>query len=513
MDRLAILALLLVAFLARGWPFRGQYGNPDEYITINVVGHMRHTGTWDTNWKNAPLPEWFKRDQYNFSAYLLAARIWQPLADVFLPGDFRTEHGGLHTHRLMSAVLSSLVLIPLYHIGLQLSGRLCAYAAAILYCLNPLMVQDAHYARPEAFATLLTSLLALLCLPRDGRTSLARVGMASFLSGLLIATKVSFVPLALLPAWAAVRYPAGGQEMLVGGFGKAWKGPLVCGVSLLLGAFLGTPYAFFHPGIFWSGATFLSRHYSGQHPPHGRLGGGMVVTLVLEYFQSTQGTASLLLFVIAAVLSLVRKKEIEVVVLVVPVVFYVGLFSTRSVFFERNFSHVVPLFLCGMALGLTQFTDWLRGLASGPRLAIPTFLAILALCLFTPARLLVTFLGDDLSGDAELRKWTHQNEITKNNWGIRVISGLLLCDKPHLQGISGLIDEVGTPVILGISEFNDEFTPHYVASLAKVYDIEEVGRFVSPYTALPVCTFLTYHSCNRLYILVKGKRPAVHEEN
>ena len=75
---LAMVAVVLLGFGLRAAYYHGGYGHPDETITTEVVGHMRSSGDWDTNWAKATnLGADLRYDQYNFSS-----TFWRPMGST-----------------------------------------------------------------------------------------------------------------------------------------------------------------------------------------------------------------------------------------------------------------------------------------------------------------------------------------------------------------------------------------------------------------------------------------------
>ena len=91
-----------------GWAVRAayhteNYGHPDETITTEVVGYMRRSGDWDTNWAKANLEPTLKYDQYNFSSHLYGTFFFYRAVKL-VPGleRWRSAEGGRWVSRCCS---------------------------------------------------------------------------------------------------------------------------------------------------------------------------------------------------------------------------------------------------------------------------------------------------------------------------------------------------------------------------------------------------------------------------
>lgn len=105
--------------------------------------------------------------------------------------------------------------------------------------------------------------------------------------------------------------------------------------------------------------------YGGLHPPHSHLDGRPVVDMLAAYYVGTLGWAVIGCGTIGVGVLAWRRRWGEWVVLVGPVVLFAGYFSTRGVFFERNLSHVLPLFLILAAVGAAVLVEAIGACSAG----------------------------------------------------------------------------------------------------------------------------------------------------
>ncbi|MBC7369439.1 MAG: glycosyltransferase family 39 protein, partial [Undibacterium sp.] len=197
--------VVLAGFLIRTAYYDKNYGHPDETLTVEVVGHMRGSGDWDTNWAKAPgLESALRYDQYNFSSHLYATYFFYR-AIKWVPGleAWRSRNNGFWVYRFFVALLATVVVWQTWELGRRVAGDSAGLAAGALVAVVPLLVQDAHYLRPEAWVTALTMAAVMVGWPGE-RYRPGRVLGAALLLGGSLACKFSLLALAWLPLVPAV---------------------------------------------------------------------------------------------------------------------------------------------------------------------------------------------------------------------------------------------------------------------------------------------------------------------
>ena len=497
---LAPVLVVLVGLILRVAHVDKNYGHPDETITVEVVGHMRSSGDWDTNWAKAPnLESTFRYDQYNFSSYMYGTFFFYR-AVKWVPGleAWRSRDNGFWVYRMFSALLGTVVVAQAWWLARRLAGARAGLAAGALTAVVPLLVQDAHYIRPEAFVTVLTMAAVILSLPGE-RWARSRVLVAGVAVGLAIACKVSMLPLAILPVLPAL--------MSVGatrGVARRVVGALVlAGAGVVVGFAAGVPGALRHPEIFLHGVRYLATHYVGLHPPHSHLEGGWVTGMLGGYFWATLGWPLVTAGVIGAAWLCRRRRWIEAAALVGPTVIFSVYFCTRSVFFERNLSHVVPLL--GVLAGIGAVA--VGGVISR-RIGINASFgaaAILALALWRPTDLSIRLVQEVFSGRGEERSGQLENRLRAEHPGLEWRVSSLLNSEP-LEEMARRFDLEGTPLVLRVQDYHDDWTRRHLAQLDREFEVEILGINASVFRDVPASTLHTYGSWTDHYFLVKWRR-------
>lgn len=496
------VAVILAGFLLRAAYYSESYWQPDEAITVEVVGHMRNSGDWDTNWAKTPtLESGLRYDQYNFSSHLYATYFFYR-AVKWVPGleAWRSRDNGYWVYRFLTVLLASAAVVQTWALARSTAGESAGWAAGALFAVVPLLVQDAHYIRPEAFVTVLT--LAAVALSRPGVGFRAgRVLGAAFVLGLLVACKFSMLALTWLPLVPAVADGGGvGRGAVVGRVAVAGGLTLA---GLAMGFFVGAPGAVLHPGAFWHGVQHLMAQYAGLHPPHSHLEGGPVADMLGGYFLATLGAPALAAGVAGAGWLAWRREWARLALLAGPLVLFAGYFCTRSVFFERNLSHVVPLFCVLAGAGVVAVARGLAGRWSVRVTAVT--LGLTALVVIRPAdvswRLVFTeFCGRSAREHDVLESALRAAHPDKPWWTEEILDG-----KP-LDRIAAHFTKGGGPIVLRVMDYRDEWSARSRAEIPVRFNVEQIGERTSTFADIPACTLHTYNSCSDSYYVVHGLR-------
>ena len=446
----------------------------DEQITRAVAANI-WKGDLSNNWKNAAgVPAVFQINCYNFSSYMYA--------DALAAGP-HARHP-LYRERILSATLGSLAVVLFYFVALRLFGPRTALAALAVMAVFPLLVQDSHYGRPEAFVTFVCAVVYLLSvLLLTSLRPLIFLSAGAFCCGLLIACKISLVPIASIPLFCL-----GKRKILNTRAAGLWI------AFLVLGVFAGVPDAFFHPLAFWDGVRMLSHHYAEEHPPHSLIDSRHSLALLFPYFWQTLGPVCCLLFIGGVIALLWRKQYFPFTLIAIPTLFYLGYFSLQRTFFERNLSHVAPLVAIMCAAGLAWLSDLM------PRRArAAVFAGVLLLSLIQPALVSGKLVFVALRVSPEERASKYEEALRKREGlPIQPINELIV--PGHVNYLVGLVNRSADAVIVPIRDYNDGYTRRFFHALQQRVRSRKVGYFPSLFPDFSPNTMLAYHSPNLLYI-------------
>jgi len=496
---LAVAAIVGLGFVLRVAYYQESYGHPDEAITVEVVGHMRQSGDWDTNWAKATkLEEGFRYNQYNFSSHLFATFGFYRLMKV-LPGtsSWRSEREGFFVYRFFSVLLASLVVGQTLRLAGHLGGWGAMLGAGWLVAVAVQLVQDAHYSRPEAFVTMLTLAAVGACWPRAKVQPSAVLGGA-VLVGLLVACKISMLLLVWLPLVPVLTGEVKARM-------KGWLAALILS-GLFAGFTLGAPGAVANPAALVNGIEFLMNQYAGLHPPHSHLNEGWVADLLGGYYVATLGWPLLICGAVGGGVLVWRRRWAELALVGGPVVLFTGYFATRTVFFERNLSHVLPLFLVLAAVGAAALVEAIGGRVRAPGWALAVAASgVFAVCAVPGLRLTAPLLAEEFSGAGSDRHMAFEAALKQRYPGGEWKEVSLLNDGPLIE-LAARLKADRRPVLLRITDYNDEWSAYNLKTFAARFDAKLVADCPGNFVRVPVCTLHTYHSPHDRYYWVTGLR-------
>ena len=429
---LAALVIVVAGGALRfAWLNRG-YTHFDEPVASAVVTHLHATRGFDTNWAHTPLGDRDGRAQYNFSSYYLTLAAWDRLCAALgasgpPPGDSPPVQVGGESPtpptlpapvawRALSALLGTLVLVVAMRLAFAAGGWWPALGVGAWLALNPQLVQDSHYARPEAFCTLLGVVLVWLVYP-NRRWSAVRGGAAGLLLGFLTASKITmllwgWVPLLLILAPAtppAPGRPAARRSGLVARAGLVFAG-------MVAGFVLGVPRVLADWRGYWASLDFVRSSYGVAAGPFSHAGGGPVVDYLLRFYGDTLGWWMAALFAVGLVAAVTRRQWTQVLAVHAPVLVPAAFLGAQAVFFERNLSHLLPLFFLGAAGGAAALAQWMRGRADRWRPALVA--ACFGATLLLPATLTARLDWEGFSGRFARQSAAARAQVTARHPGV-----------------------------------------------------------------------------------------------
>ncbi len=467
--------------------------HPDHVIPVKVLQSMQAHGDMDTDWARADLPKNFLDFRYNFSGYILSSRL---LLVGMPPEAVADDDALLDRLRLLSCLYSAATLAICFLLLARQLNLGYAIFGTLAVALVPQLLQDAHYARPEALSTLLfTGCFALASLrPRTRPLQWILPVTIAVVCGFLTTIKFTYAIaglLALAPALpllgeAGMRNPA-----------VIAKSPKIVGalaMGYLAGFALGAPHALLDPSGFLQGIQALQHQYGGGHPPHMKMGGGIAgqTWLIWTYYTAVLGLPMLLLHL--AGYAGKRLAPVKFAYAAILAVTLAG-FLLQKVFFERNFSMLLPAFVVIATVGIANIRgklDELFATGSAAKKVIPVIAASLLCTAMTfqslpiALKLLRHFTPAGQTALLEERSSATREAIT-------AIGATRVEKLAYGQVFASEYPPPSTECVLfAMEDFNDDWSSRYLEEMPDTFSI--AARIPSDFEAVPVSTLQTYHS-------------------
>jgi len=370
---LAIAAAIVAAGCGLRFAYvGGPYTQPDEPIAPYVVSRVLSSPNLDTNWAHTPIGADFGVAQYNFSSYYLTLSLLERLRQAARPhaAPERIEER-IVFYRACSAGFGTLGLALAMLLAFRIQGWGLALAAGLWLAVNPLLVQDCHYARPEAFMTLLSLGLVWMCVSR-------RLGprwwslLAGVVFGFLVACKVTMLFWFWLPLMACFQ---SADEWTRAPWGTRLSRVALLVVGAAGGFAAGAPRAVADVDGYLAGLRYLRNEYGHSIIYFSHSPSAMVFDFQGRYLIETVGWGIACLFAVGLAASIAARRWRLLLAIHLPALGVAAFFGVQSVFFERNLSHAMPLYLMGAGLGLGALLEARRARRwSGP-LAVALALA------------------------------------------------------------------------------------------------------------------------------------------
>jgi len=492
--------LLLAAFsaLLHQRALEASYSHPDEEIARAVVTKILTTKSKDTNWARTDVAPPFRYNQYNFSSYYLAAAKLEKL-EGHKARDFADPNILIRNLRQQNIWMGAFCVFLAGLLATRLTrerrfAAVAGFVAAALTACCVTLFQDDIYARPEAFVTALTLFyIVILTSERDAILILACSGI---LVGVLLAAKITFAAyLPFPPLMVAVReytnsYPRSPRWKLAAGL-------LIYPACILAGFAVGAPYALHAPREYLEGIFFLYRHYDGSTWHDGLHNGASFPRLGhgIEYLIYTQGVIPLMLAA-ASLVAAVRERRYAVIFAVAGPLLTLLYFLQTRVFFERNFSHALPVLFVLSGMGCATVASMLAR-ARSPRLqtfsAQTALVAVLAFFAIYPGYAVSALLYQTMFSQDDLEKQIRNTrEEIANRTAVPILFGY-----SDFENIAKLRNGLCGDVIYQMLDFGGD--RKLLSNLDQQgYRLEQVLR--SPFDGAPYSSLQQYHSSNVVFL-------------
>lgn len=490
----AICLALVVACVADGvwlrWGYLGaQFHHFDEVIPAALIVRFRAAGSLDLNVRDADVPPIFKHNQYTASSYHYAIIAWDAVTRHF-PG-WPDEHPPWPSPlrlRAFSAVLATAVLIGIALVSWRLLGPCGSVTATSLAAFNLTLVQDAHYARSEAWLTLLTVVFLWVLVPSRPFT-FKRAAAAGIILGLLVASRITMGALGFVAIGCLSGERSARRSLAVGA--------VLAGTALA--SFLVTsPGAWQHYPEFRDGLATLETQYSHPFPIVGRQDVGTTYGMAADYFIATLGPAAAILAIAGVVFWLWRRAWRMLLVWCAPAAILGLYFGGKTIFFERAYSELLPGVFMMTAAGASAVAE--RG---RPTLVLGIGLAALAA---VPSALLShRFVSTVLSGEADARRIAYDQRLVAAEKDIPLLETQMWMASQAAPWEERWRQD-RRPFMLRVADYGDPWTAAAYGPFLNNVPAREFATIPGPFANLPVNSIPVYHVPTWHYVWV-GEAP------
>ena len=207
---------------------------------------------------------------------------------------------------------------------------------------------DAHYARPESFVMLLIALASWLALRAYSERNWRYALPEAFIWGVAFACKFSFFPMVLL-ACAANLFRFRSAQLLL-----AWCASFVAGIAI------SAPYILLDFSGFLHGVSLLLNQYAPQAAESGWMDQYLPSASQLFPYMASFFGLPVLCVIVASVFQRNKIARYFSLAALLVSIFYLLLFARQGVFFERNLSHLLPLWAVMFALGFLVVFQFIK---------------------------------------------------------------------------------------------------------------------------------------------------------
>ena len=500
-SRIALLmlaALLILAAALRLPALKYPYEHIDEEIGVTVASHVVSRPTLDTNWDHMANEAWWTTPQFNFSAYNLTAAAVLGIAGG---GEAPDPLEAKRLLRWFSALLGIASVGLTFVLGRRMFGETVGLIASALVAVNPLLIQDSLYVRAETFVTALM-LVYLLLLESQRAQRWPTLLMAAVVGGVMVATKISLlavVPILFLPWWPA---QDGDVRTLQGyialGLRELPRRLPVVVLGLSLGFVAGAPYALVDFKDYLAGLSALNEQYTTGNWPNGLIEGslGQRLGYALQFFAATAGAPMLVAAFLGAVWVAVNRRFRLFFIFSCAVVIAVR-FGSYPVFFERNFSHIVPIFLVFAAFLAVQIIDRVR---SGPAVKAAALAGLVLLLAAPAARTSARLVWVSAPGADHLRLQIARLRLSQ---AYHLPNTSLYWDR-DLENLERRLANPCQELLIDVPFIDDVFGARALARLRSSHTLTEIERFTTTFDGVPPSTLHVYFTPPSLFLL----RPA-----
>ncbi len=466
LDRTALFGIALILglfFLLRIPPSDGRIIVSDEWIPIRVSEAMATRSDLDPNWRLSKVPQGFRYDQYNFYGYIV-------LGHGFIQLGKALGSDPLITLRAMNLLLQLVAAFGIFMAVYRVShSKIAGFFGAGSFTLAPMVVQDAAIARPESLLYAIAAMIVWAGVSdlRRRQKTLIIVGLAT--AGVTVKFTFAVVAVPFLAVTLILQRARSAAGVLLDF--------LACAMVSLLMLFVIAPYAVLKPQVTWNGIQYLLTQYAGRHVPHSLPEHTYLGQLlwISEYFLSF----FFLLFIVSFVGFLYGNQSYKRIIVICSLPFFILVFyfASKSVFFERNFAHVLP----GLIVASSVAFAALAGRVSQWRRLVIGVVTLAQLAIWATPVAMMTMQERRKSLDGFVERVG--------------LEGYVYLDRSVTLGRS-IPEGCGR---YAAERFNDAYTAQFV-NLMRESGFVQKAHYRSPFSRLPMSTLHVYLASDWIFL-------------
>ncbi len=496
--------------------------SPRTYFQIDdqVVGWAVDDAVNNGNWQ----PDWYrlseqaaqqkgiafnvKRDEpprahhYNFSGHmLLSSAIIKPLRllGITTPTIVLLHHIAL----FWDAVSLLFIVLAARTIGVTTAEKeTLALCSAMLYTVFPLAVQGSHYARPDALLTAMGSVLLWLALTKDNWKNSVWLLTNGIALGIATAGKASQLMLGIFPALACCSSLLHSEHRST----KTLFTIVPQGITLLLVVLTVLQLMFFVGDMsardFWLSVRSVQLYYQNPQPPEMLEHYSFLIQLknITAYFYATLGWP-LLAASFFGVISLSLQKKIKtLLLLVIPLLFFVLYFSSIPAFFDRSFCGLAASMVLLAVIGMTATAQKIPTKNTLMKTAAAACLTLIA-C-WQPIAIQYSLQTNLLRTHHNDKRLTFQQQL-KQQWSNNTGKVFWIKNIDRRDLFSQTLPEIpaGNPRIFMVEDLNDYNSRLYLQKL-RANGFTQIATYEGDFSDMPTNSLIVVHEAARFYYFI-----------
>lgn len=266
-----------------------------------------------------------------------------------------------------------------------------------------------------------------------------------------------------------------------------------------IGLYLGAPGAFANPDAWLNGIEALLQQYDGGHAPHGLPDGSNLdrAAYAVSFLAETNGWLVLGAALLGSGVAVKERRWVFVGLLAVALA-TIGYFSTKPVFFERNFSHVLPIIYVGSAFAIVSLSK--RWIASPYWRA--AFLVSVTAVLGSAGLMNTALIRDVIAPDRVDTAGEMETNLIERFCSPIIPVGYIVDEAQATRLVRRA--QSGSERLYMILDPQDRYTERMVSKLLGSKDFLLAGRHEGAFTGRTTSTLNTYFDGDRIYLVSRS---------